>query len=85
MDFVHNPPNDRIIDEVWIGLSEDPDGKNGIVAAMVPGIGGAPMVTSSPQVLAFFKGQIDALASIARKPIKIYRFTRAEVVFEAEP
>jgi hypothetical protein len=25
---VHKPPNERVIDDVWIGLSEDPDGHN---------------------------------------------------------
>ena len=34
---IHKPPNEKVIDEVWIGLSEDKDGKNGICAAFAPG------------------------------------------------
>ena len=26
---IHKPPNLKIIDEIWVGMSEDEDGKNG--------------------------------------------------------
>ena len=80
---IHTPPNERVIDEVWIGLSEDADGKNGIVATYAPRIGGMPMMTGSPKVLEVFKLQLDDLAVQTGKRIKIYRFTRAEEVMES--
>ena len=81
---IHKPPNVKVIDEVYVGLSEDKNGLNGIVAAYAPGIGGTPMVTASEKVLAFYKGQIDELSETFGEKIKIYRFTRAEVVAESE-
>jgi hypothetical protein len=82
---IKTPPNDRVIGSLWVGLSEDPDGKNGIVAAYAPGIGGAPMVTASPIVLDYFKGQAQEIANQTGKTIKIYRFIRVEVAHEYTP
>jgi hypothetical protein len=82
---IHTPPNERVIGSVWIGLSEDADGKNGIVAAYAPGIGGTPMVTASPIVLDYFRGQAQELANQTGKTIKIYRFIRVEVANEYKP
>jgi hypothetical protein len=81
---IRTPPNVRVIDEVWVGLSEDKDGKNGICAWFAPGVGGAPMVTGSPKMLELFKEQIDDLARITGLKVKVYRFTRAEVVAESK-
>lgn len=82
---IKTPPNERVIGSLWVGLSEDPDGKNGVVAAYAPGIGGTPMVTGSPIVLDHFKEQAQELANLTGKTIKIYRFIRVEVVHEYKP
>jgi hypothetical protein len=81
---IHKPPNDHVIDEVFVGMSEDANGFNGIIATMIPGIGASPMFTSSQKALAFFKSQASMLAKEAATPIKIYRFTRVEVVYDTE-
>jgi hypothetical protein len=73
-----------VIDYVYVGLSEDKEGRNGICAAFAPGIGGTPMVTASDKVLEYFKDQIDELAKMLDGKIKIVRFTRAEVVAESK-
>lgn len=80
---VHNPPNERPIVEVWIGMSEDADGKNGIVATIVPGFGGTPMVTSSQRVLDHFKTKAASDSAESNMRIKIYRFARAECVYDS--
>jgi hypothetical protein len=82
-DKVHSP-NARVIDEVWIGMSEDDDGKNGIVATIVPGFGGTPMVTSSQKVLDYFKQTAGTLSVEIGRRIKIYRFTRVECFYDSE-
>jgi hypothetical protein len=81
---IHKPPNERVIDVVYVGLSEDSEGKNGIVAAFAPGIGATVMVTGSEKVLEFFKDQALTMAKQFDKPIKIYQFTRAECIFDTE-
>jgi hypothetical protein len=84
MTIIYNPPNDRVIDQVWVVLSEDPNGKNGICADIMPFLGSVPMVTGSPKGLELFKQRIDEVARRSGKPVKIYRFVRAEVVAEAK-
>jgi len=81
---LHKPPNTRAIEEIWVGMSEDSDGKNGILATMIPGFGGSPMVTSSLPVLALFKAQASILSKELKTPIKIYRFTRSEIEYDSE-
>ena len=82
---INSPPNERVIGSIWVGLSEDPDGKNGIMAAYAPGIGGTPMVTASPIVLEIFRAQAQAMANMTGKVVKIYRFIRVEVAHEYRP
>jgi hypothetical protein len=82
---ISTPPNEKVIDEVWIGLSEDPDGKNGICAIILEGFGGTPMVTASERVLQVFRAKAPWCAQQTGKPIKIYKFTRAELVEAFEP
>lgn len=81
---IHKPPNEKVIDYVYVGLSEDAEGKNGIVAAYAPGIGATVMVTASDKVLDFFKAQALMLAKEFKKPVKIYRFRRDDCIFDTE-
>ncbi len=80
----HKPPNEKIIDEVWVGLSEDPEGRNGICAWVAPGIGSTSMLTASAKVLEYFKQEAVTVAIATKARIKIYRFTRAECVYDSE-
>jgi hypothetical protein len=80
----HKPPNEHVIDEVWVGLSEDPDGKNGICAWVAPGIGRTSMLTASKKVLEYFKQTAVTVAVATDARVKIYRFTRAECVYDSE-
>lgn len=81
---IHTPPNEKVIGYVYVGLSEDEQGRNGIVAAFTPGIGGAPMVTASEKVLDHFKAQANDLARMVGRRIKIYRFIRVECIYDTE-
>lgn len=85
VEILDTPPNEKVIDEVWIALSEDDDGKNGIIAALLPGLGSSPMVTSLARLVPFFIGQSDALKSKTGQRIKIYRFARIEEVYDTGP
>jgi hypothetical protein len=44
------PPNAKAADELWAYMSEDSEGKHGIVACIIPGLGLTPMVTLSEKV-----------------------------------
>jgi hypothetical protein len=81
---IHNPKNEKVIDYLYVGMSEDPDGKNGICGAMAPGLGAVPMVTASEKVLDEFQRQAVHMARLTGKRIKFYKFVRAELFFETE-
>jgi hypothetical protein len=81
---IRTPPSERVVDDVWVGLSTDEAGRSGICAVFWPGIGSAMMVTASAKVLEHLKGQAVAQAALQKRPIKIYRFVRHEVVFSTE-
>lgn len=44
MTELHTPPNEAKIERIYAFLSIDADGFNGIVAAVLPGVGSTPMV-----------------------------------------
>jgi hypothetical protein len=81
---IHKPPNTKLIDVIYVGMSEDENGFNGIIATIIEGFGGAPMVTASENVLGLFKAQALMMREEFKAPIKIYRFIREEVIFDTE-
>lgn len=74
----YDPTNDKPITELWVCLSEDENGNNGIAATFIANVGGLPMVTASEKVLAIFRKQVPHLEKLTGKRLKFYRFTRAE-------
>lgn len=46
---LHDPGNDKKIEEVFVFMSIDDQGRNGIVASILPGLGSTPLVTASPK------------------------------------
>jgi hypothetical protein len=81
---IHKPPNTKLIDAIYVGMSEDENGFNGIIGTIIEGFGGAPMVTASESVLELFKAQALLMRKEFKAPIKIYRFIREEVIFDTE-
>ena len=77
----HSPPNTKRIDKLYVGMSEDARGFNGICGAIVPGVGGVPMVTASESVFTFFKEQ----AALMGKEVKFFEFHRGEEITDEEP
>jgi hypothetical protein len=78
MTAIHSPPNDRDLDEIFVFLSIDEDGKRGIVAGPLPGYGLAPFVTGSPKAAEYMKAVCADLARETGKRIAMVRFTRGE-------
>jgi hypothetical protein len=76
MDFIHDPENEQRIDEVYVFMSVDGEGRNGIVAAMLPGLGPTPMVTNSASIAEMLKGPARHIASLSGKRVVIARFAR---------
>jgi hypothetical protein len=81
---IHKPPNTKVIDTIYVGMSEDKNGYNGIIATVIEGFGGAPMVTASEKVLALFKAQASMVAKEFGTRVVIYRFARAEIEYDTD-
>jgi hypothetical protein len=45
--LIHDPGNEARIETVYVFLSIDDEGRNGIVASILPGLGSTPLVTGS--------------------------------------
>ena len=47
---IHDPGNEEKIDRLYAFLSIDDQGRNGIVASILPGLGSTPLVTGKRSV-----------------------------------
>lgn len=78
MTEFHTPQNEAKIERLYAFLSVDEDGKNGIVAAALPGVGSTPMVTGKRSVA---KGMIPFAQEVADRTgltVSLYVFARVE-------
>jgi hypothetical protein len=82
MATIHNPPNERAFDELYVFLSEDENG-HGLVASVVPGIGAALLVTGSPTIAEHFKTIAAGIAKETGKRIIMHKFTRGEELWSS--
>lgn len=78
VDGVHNPPNDRELDELFVFCSLDDEGMRGIVAHIMPGLGSTPFVTGSPSAMEAMKPMARAIAAETGKRVVLYRFLRQD-------
>jgi hypothetical protein len=73
---VISPPNEAPIDRVYVFLSEDAKGFNGIVAGILPGIGSTPLVTSKRKVAESLIPVAQEAANRTGLKVGLYAFKR---------
>jgi hypothetical protein len=85
MTAIHDPPNDRTLDEIYVFVSEDEDGRRGILASIMPTFAVAgPLVTGSPGVVELFKHHATEIAKLTgKRRIICYKYTRGEELWRA--
>jgi hypothetical protein len=87
--LIDDPPNVRPIMRVYAYLSTDPNGKQGICAGMIPGVGVTPLVTGNPELAEGpFRKAAEMLAEMtADKTIELYVFDRigAAPIWRSKP
>lgn len=81
--IVDDPENTDRLTEVYVFLSIDEAGNNGIVAGTLPGFGALPLCTGSPNVAEAMKRVALGLAQGTPKRIGLYRFVREELLWES--
>jgi hypothetical protein len=71
---IHDPGNVRKIEDLYVFMSIDSEGRHGIVASILPGLGSTPFVTGSPKAAETMKKLAEELAAKTGKPIGMFVF-----------
>jgi hypothetical protein len=82
--LIHDPGNDRRIDELFVFMSIDDKGKHGIVAEMIPGLGTTPLVTASPKGVERMKKLAQDVAKRTGKPVGLFAFMRVAQLWQTD-
>lgn len=76
--LIHDPGNEEKIDRLYAFLSIDGEGRNGIVAEILPGLGSTPLVTGKRSVAKSMIPLAEKIAARTGKPIRLFVFQRVE-------
>lgn len=75
----HAPKNEVPMDELYVVLSQDNDGTEGIVSAFTP-VGAMPMVFGHIRLLEPLKAQLVQMSKDTGKTIVIAKYKRSEIL-----
>jgi hypothetical protein len=82
---VHCPPLIHKIEKVYVILSVDEKGNNGIVATEIPMLGMTPLVTSRKDILERYKEIVQELANDTNRTYKVVEFSSRNLIEEIGP
>jgi hypothetical protein len=80
--LIHDPGNETQIGEVFVFMSIDAKGRNGIVAEILHGLGSTPLVTGSCKTAEMMKPLAEAVARRTGKTVGLFRFVRKGMVWK---
>jgi hypothetical protein len=83
--LIHDPGNETQIGEVFVFMSIDDKGRNGIVASVLQGLGSTPLVTGSAKTAEKMKPLAEEVARETGKPVGMFRFVREGMVWKTQP
>ena len=78
MSEYHVPPNETKIERLYAFLSIDEEGRNGVVASILPGLGSTPLVTGSRTVAHKMIPMAEKVARESGRAIGLFVFQRVE-------
>ena len=82
---IHDPGNTERLDRLYVFMSIDDEGNNGIVASIIPAIAAAgPLVTSSLGVAEYMKGLAQEVADKTGKPVGMFAFRRETQLWQSD-
>ena len=74
---IHDPGNRETIDQVYVYMSIDDEGRHGIVGALMPALGvSGPLVTSSRSVANYMQPLAEDVARLTGKRVGLFVFKR---------
>jgi hypothetical protein len=80
--FIHDPGNETAIEDVYVFMSIDEKGRNGIVASVLMGLGSTPLVTGSAKTAEKMKPLADGIARKTGRPVGLFRFKRSAQLWQ---
>jgi hypothetical protein len=84
-DLILDPGNESRLDRLYVFLSIDGEGANGIVGGPMPGLGNfVQFVTASPEVVELMKKMAEELARRTGKPVGMFAFRRETQLWQTE-
>lgn len=85
MTEFHNPGNEAPIDRLYVFMSIDDQGRHGIVAHFLPGLGSTPLVTGSRRTAKVMQAMADEVARETGMRVGLFIFNRGDMIWSAEP
>ena len=77
-EFIHDPGNETKIERVYAFLSIDSQGRNGIVAEILPNLGATPLVTGSRKTAHAMIPLAQKVADRTGRKVGLFTFARVE-------
>jgi hypothetical protein len=82
--ILHDPGNTQKIDEVYVFMSIDEHGHNGLVAEILPRLGTTLLVTGSRNAAGMMQPLAQEIAKRSGKPVGLFRFTRDTQLWQSD-
>jgi hypothetical protein len=79
MNVYLDTKNEHPMEELYVVLSHDPDGNEGIVSAITP-MGAMPMVFGHKRMLDAVRGQLDVMSKDTGRTLIIAKYKKCEVI-----
>jgi hypothetical protein len=81
---IHDPGNEMQIGELFVFMSIDKNGNNGIVASILQGLGSTPLVTDSARTAEKMKPMAEEIARRTGRTVGMFRFKRAGMLWQTK-
>jgi hypothetical protein len=77
-ELLHDPGNETKIERLYAFMSIDDQGRNGIIASILPGLGSTPLVTGSRKAAHALIPLAEKVAERSGKKVALFVFARVE-------
>lgn len=84
MPIIHREPNAAPIDRLYAFMSIDDQGRHGILASILPGLGSTPLVTGSAKAVESMKPIARQIARETGLKVGLFAFDRVKMVWSPE-
>ena len=81
---LHDPGNDHAIDELFVFMSIDDQGRHGILGGMMAGMGSIPLITGEAKIVEMMKPIAESVAKRSGKNVGLFKFKRDELIWETK-